>query len=247
MNVPKADESVLLGKEFRSLFTAPEGLVNVGADAAALENRVAGHYTYNYDGGAYARELLEGDVHTSNAEAYSKAAGKEITRSKGKNITYGILYGAQPKKIAKMLDAPLKTGKAVYEAFWANNKALSELKDYIISYWESTGKRFLIGLDGRKIYTRSQHSLLNALFQSAGAIIMDRAGILFQEKVGKLGIKYQRWAYQHDEYQVYCHEFDADTVGKLIVDSIIEAGEYYSLNVPLDGEYKVGKNWAETH
>lgn len=66
-NIPKAEEGVLLGKEFRSLFVAKDGNVLVGYDASALEARVTGHYTHKYDGGEYARELLEGDIHTKNA------------------------------------------------------------------------------------------------------------------------------------------------------------------------------------
>jgi hypothetical protein len=33
----------------------------------------------------------------------------------------------------------------------------------------------------------------------------------------------------------------------MAVESIIEAGEFYNLRCPLDGEYKVGRNWSETH
>ena len=72
----------------RSLFIAPEGYYNVGWDAAGLENRVAAHYAAFFDGGEYARDVLEGDVHTKNSNNYTKAAGFVVTRSKGKNVTY---------------------------------------------------------------------------------------------------------------------------------------------------------------
>jgi hypothetical protein len=41
--------------------------------------------------------------------------------------------------------------------------------------------------------------------------------------------------------------FYADVVGKVAVQSIIDAGLAYNLRCPLDGEYKVGRNWRETH
>lgn len=64
VNVPKAEEGVVLGKEMRSLFTAREGRRLVGFDAVALENRVEAHYVYKYPGGPeYAAEILEGDAH----------------------------------------------------------------------------------------------------------------------------------------------------------------------------------------
>jgi DNA polymerase I-like protein with 3'-5' exonuclease and polymerase domains len=39
----------------------------------------------------------------------------------------------------------------------------------------------------------------------------------------------------------------AKRVGQMGVDCIKQAGEQLELNVPLDGEYKIGANWGETH
>ena len=246
-NIPKAEEGVVYGKEMRSLFIAPPGKVLVGTDAAQLENRIAGHFTYYYDGGEYARELVDGDVHTRNAEAYSLAAGKEITRTKGKNLTYMTMYGAQPPLIAKSLGVKLSIGKQVQEAFWGANTSLKQFKDTLIEYWESTGRKYLIALDGRKIYTRSEHSLLNAMFQTAGAIVMDRAMLIQEEILNSLGIDYQRVWYYHDESGIVCDPKDADTVGKAMVDAIRLAGEYYNLNIELAADYSVGKSWCDVH
>lgn len=57
------------GKQCRELFTVPEGFVLVGADASGLELRCLAHYMAKYDGGAYGRVILEGDIHTVNMEA----------------------------------------------------------------------------------------------------------------------------------------------------------------------------------
>ena len=60
----------LYGKEFRSLFKVDEGEVQVGVDCAAGEARCEGHYTFKYDGGAYADELLSGDIHSKNVKIF---------------------------------------------------------------------------------------------------------------------------------------------------------------------------------
>jgi len=39
----------------------------------------------------------------------------------------------------------------------------------------------------------------------------------------------------------------ADFVGQLAVDCIQTAGNYYNLRCPMDGEYKIGDNWSDTH
>jgi hypothetical protein len=70
------DETVILygeeggwGFECRELFTVDEGFKQVGADASGLELRCLAHYMARYDGGAYAKIILEGDIHTENQKA----------------------------------------------------------------------------------------------------------------------------------------------------------------------------------
>ena len=42
-------------------------------------------------------------------------------------------------------------------------------------------------------------------------------------------------------------ESQADYVGRTGVQAIKDAGEYYKMRCPLDGEYKIGGSWYETH
>jgi hypothetical protein len=67
VNVPSRG---LYGKHLRSMFSVPEGRILMGADAKGLEARMEGHYTFPFDNGAYAKELIEGDVHSHNAEVF---------------------------------------------------------------------------------------------------------------------------------------------------------------------------------
>ena len=69
------------GKLCRALFAAPLGYVQVGADASGLELRMLSHFMARYDGGAYVKNILEGDIHTANQHA----AGLD-TRDKAKTF-----------------------------------------------------------------------------------------------------------------------------------------------------------------
>jgi DNA polymerase I len=51
----------------------------------------------------------------------------------------------------------------------------------------------------------------------------------------------------HDEWQIEVKESQAEFAGELAVNSLIKAGEHLNLRCPMDGEYKVGDNWSETH
>lgn len=247
VNVPQADGKAIFGKEMRSLFVAPPGLVCVGCDASGLENRIAGHFTCPFDGGAYARILLDGDTHSVNAAAYSESIGRKVTRNESKPVTYAIIYGAGPPKISRMLNISVDMATKLIAAFWSVNLGLKDYRELLEAEWERNGRKFIWGLDGRFIRTRSRHSLVNASFQSAGAIVMDTAWrIARATHLDKLQ-GWFRWGYFHDEYQCYAEPELADTIGAAMVYGIRQAGSELQLNIPLDGEYKIGQNWAETH
>jgi len=40
---------------------------------------------------------------------------------------------------------------------------------------------------------------------------------------------------------------DAQSFGMIAVLAIKEAGKAFNLNCPLDGDYKIGETWNETH
>ncbi|MHC1627566.1 MAG: DNA polymerase, partial [Candidatus Nezhaarchaeales archaeon] len=211
-NVPKADPKVILGKEFRSLFYAPKDWLFLGWDGAALEQRVACWYCWKYDDGWYFNEsMTEGiDFHEKMASVYREYA-PNVTRSSGKNVTYAILYGCAANKLANMLGISVAAAQKLIDGYWETNWSLKILKDKLEKYWERTEKKYILGVDGRKIYTRSKHSLLNCLFQSTGAVVMDLAHKIMRAKIKEEGLceVEQRVLYVHDEYQ---HLIREDTV-----------------------------------
>ncbi len=222
------------GKECRSLFKVPSDRVLVGADASGLELRMLAHYM---DDESYTKEILTGDIHTANQEA----AGLP-NRDSAKTFIYAFLYGAGDAKIGSIVGGSSITGKKLKNQFLRNTPALADLRAKTISEAESG---FLTGLDGRKLRVRSRHAALNTLLQGAGAIVMKQAVVILHDLLGRVDFKLV--AQVHDEWQIECRPDEADFIGKSCVNSMIFAGELLSLNCPLDGEYKIGKNWAETH
>ncbi len=93
------------------------------------------------------------------------------------------MYGAQAAKISIMLGIDLETAQKVIDAFWDSNIGLKGRREWLEKFWEATGKRYIPAFDGRKVHTRSKHSLLNAYQQSGGAILMDLAGLLLHREL----------------------------------------------------------------
>lgn len=280
VNVPKAQDDVTLGKEMRSLFccSRPDYTL-VGFDGVALENRVEAHYCYPFHGGKeYAEEILEGDVHKNNSFVFY---GPELLehgwyspdqvdkenpklkpfRSRSKNGKYALSYGCSPPKLAKTLGLPEWRGEELYQAFWEANPALTAFRERVTLFWETKGKKkFIQGIDGRKVFTRSKHAIVNTAFQSCGAIVMDYAGLFMDKWLGGIvideenypcynykGHSIYRVGYWHDEYLLEVPIHLAEEIGKMGVGSIIKAGEFLKLRVPLDGEAKIGPTWASVH
>jgi DNA polymerase I len=230
------------GHECRECWTVDEGNVLVGADASGLELRMLAHYMKDAE---YVKTVVEGsskdgtDVHTKN----QKAAGLQ-TRDQAKVFIYGWLYGAGPAKIGSIVGGTAKDGQKLIDSFLKATPALKRLRDTVTKY---ASKGFVPGLDGRKIWVRSEHAALNSLLQGAGAIVMKQALVMLDAGIRKQKLRAKFCVNCHDEFQLECHPDDAEAVGKLAVESIKGAGQYFNLRCPLDGEYKVGKSWRDTH
>jgi DNA polymerase I-like protein with 3'-5' exonuclease and polymerase domains len=224
------------GHECRDCWTVDDGKVLVGADASSLELRMLAHYMKDE---SYAKEIVEGDVHTKN----QLAAGLE-TRAQAKTFIYALLYGAGPAKIGKIVGGSAKDGQELISNFLRNTPALKSLREKVERLSE---QGTLPGLDGRKLQVRSAHAALNTLLQSAGAIVMKQGLVILSSKIQQQKLNAHFVANVHDEWQIECSQEDADAVGKLAVSSIKEAGEVLGLRCPLDGEYKKGTTWAQTH
>jgi hypothetical protein len=103
------------------------------------------------------------------------------------SITGNCQYGAQPKKLSKMLNGSINRAKEIYDGFWETNSALSSLKQNLEKFWEKTGKRYVVAIDGRKLIIRSQHALINTIYQSMGVIYAKYVTIFIREILEKKG------------------------------------------------------------
>jgi DNA polymerase-1 len=224
------------GKECRDCWIVPEGRKLVGVDASGLELRMLAHYMGDEE---FTNVLLRDDIHTRNQLASGLA-----TRPQAKTFIYAFLYGAGDAKIGSIVGGTAKDGNALRTRFLRNTPSLEALRERVGS---ASRKGYLIGLDGRKLWVRSEHSALNTLLQSAGAIIMKRALVLLDDYATQHNIDYKFIGNIHDEIQSEVATEQAEKFGWLAVECIKAAGISFELRCPLDGEYKVGSTWADTH
>ena len=96
------------GKECRSLFTVPDGYVLIGCDASGLELRCLAHYLGAFDEGSFARELLDGDVHSKNQKQIGLPS-----RDMAKRVIYGIIYGIGDTRLGSIVEKTSYEGKRI--------------------------------------------------------------------------------------------------------------------------------------
>lgn len=261
------------GRLCRELFTVPKGWYEAGIDASGLELRCLGHFLSPYDEGAYVKEILSGDIHTHN----QKMAGL-ATRDQAKTMIYCMMYGGGDAKLGEVIGGDARAGKALKEKFF---KAIPAYKDLVedishslVSSSEWVGgthkvkwrKRWhpdspqleithcVLGLDRRVIYVRSEHSALNTLLQSAGALICKKWVCLWEENMRKAGYRHgwngdfalQVWC--HDEIGVACRTKEtAEDCCRIAQESMRQTQAFFNFNCQLDTEGKIGRTWADTH
>ena len=224
------------GKECRQCWIVPKGYKLVGCDAAGLELRMLASYMNDE---AYTNEVINGDIHTAN----QIAAGLP-ERSQAKTFIYGFLYGAGDAKIGEIVGGTAKEGKRLKKKFLDAIPALKRLREQVI---KAAGRGYIKGLDRRKVWIKEDYSALNYLLQSAGAIVMKKALVILDQQAKERNLDYKFVGNVHDEFQTEVAEEHADEFGKLAVNAIIEAGVQLNMKCPLDGEYKIGTDWSETH
>jgi DNA polymerase-1 len=233
------------------------GWLLVGCDAEGLEARVMAHYLAHWDNGAFAAKVLAGDFHTANFDVLAKVG--MASRNGAKTWLYAFMYGAGDHKLGETIKGDARdNGKAAprvpsrelgarsREMIAKAMVGIDKLSEAVKS--RSKARGYLIGLDGRQLQVRSEHSALNTLLQGGGAVVMKKALQLFMQVHGDHhGTEFALCGNIHDEVQMECRADLAAAYGSSFAGCIREAGEHYKLRCPMAGKAAVGANWSETH
>jgi len=234
VNVPKASDKVIFGKEMRELFIVEDGYKLVGYDAKGLELRILAHYM---DDPEFTEVLLNDDIH-----GYNQHKAGLPTRDNAKTFIYALVYGAQDPKIGAIVGGTAKDGRELRERFL---RGLPKLGQLIERVKHAAKRGWLQGLDGRHMPVRKEHAALNTLVQGGGAIVM-KMSMVYLNRMAQ-GINHKKVGDFHDEGQHEVKEGEVELFSDCAVKAIPKAGIFFKLRCPLEGEVKVGNNWAETH
>lgn len=247
----------------------------LGCDAESLELRMLAHYLAKYDSGAYGKAVVEGhkDDETDPHSLMRKAIGLYL-RDSAKTFIYAMIYGGGDAKLGLIIqdDAreailkgipgavmPKGSKSALGKAARAKAEAGIVGLDKLVAGVKKAHRRKkkFRAFDGRTIESVSEHSALNTVLQSAGALVMKYALVIFHFEIAvEKGwvdphslrpLAFNYCANVHDEFQMSVRPHLAEEVGEAAAEAIRLAGVRLGVRCPLAGSYDIGTNWKETH
>ena len=231
-------------KDCRELFITQPNWKLVDSDLSGIELRLFAHYLHRYDGGRYAKILLEQDIHQVNADKIG------ISRRQVKTITYCFLYGGGNQKLGLSYDnmlspeAAKKKGAEIRRAYLDAVEGLEDLVNATRRVAEGGSIR---AIDKRQIIVDKEHKALNCLLQGSAAVIAKRWLLLTDHNLRMSMFNHERYAFVHDEQVLGAPHLIAHDVAEVCKLSALQAGEYYNIRLPIEADAQVGDNWAEVH
>jgi len=229
----------------RELFITKPGWKLVDSDLAGIELRMFAHYLARYDGGNYAKILLNDDIHQVNADKIG------ISRRQVKTVTYAFLYGAGDKKLGFSYDSGLSEneaaskGKEIRQAYMDAIPGLEDLvRDATKRVLENSRIR---AIDSRDISVDKGHKSLNFLLQTSAGVIAKKWLLITDWILKTQSLEHERYAFIHDEQVLGAPPSSAPDVAFACKYAAQQAGEYYNLRLPIEADANIGDNWAEVH
>jgi len=244
VNVPKAEESVFFGKEMRSVFIVPEDMLMLDYDAKGLEGRMLAHYLNDK---SFTDLVLSGDWHN---QIWGLIPEYASTRSVSKNVFYALIYGAGDWQLGNTADitpsgmTKTSVGANIRKAIMAGLPSLKALNDKV---QKEASLGYIVGLDGRKLMVRNVYSALNLLLQSAGSIVMKVAMCYLDKWIHKESLIAHKIGDFHDEGVLEVFPGHAERLKQLAINCVIQSGNHFKLNCPLDADARIGYRWSEVH
>ena len=109
---PSSGDTRFVWQRVSSVVWCSPGYKLVGGDLAGIRVADAGSLLSQFDDGEYAKQIIDGDIHTFN----QKAVGLE-TRDQAKTYAYAMIYGAGATRLGSIVGGGVKEGQRLKKRF----------------------------------------------------------------------------------------------------------------------------------
>lgn len=252
-NIPIRTEK---GRQIRSAFVPrSKDFLFMSADYSQIELRIAASFAK--DETMIEAFRLGRDIHTTTAAKVFKVEIDKVTpdmRRKAKEVNFGILYGSTAFGLAQNLNISRTEAAEIIESYFKEFAAIKRYMDDSINlarekeYVETIlgRRRYLRDINSRNISTRgfAERNAINAPIQGSAADIIKIAMINIHRWLQKEKLQTKMILQVHDELVFDLHQDEIEIVKPKIKELMKSA---VILDVPMEVEVGVGKNWLEAH
>ena len=241
------------GKEIRKAFIPEEDSVFLSSDYSQIELRMFAHMSGEQNLiDAFKHHL---DIHTKTAMDIYHVSKDEVTknmRRDAKAVNFGIIYGISSFGLAEDLGVDIKTAKKFLDNYLETFPGIKNYMDKIIK--DAYEKGYVKTIMNRKrnidelyntnhmIKVQGERMALNTPVQGSSADILKKAMIDIYNEFNRLNLKSKMILQVHDELIFNVKNDELEKVKEIVINFMENA---YKLNVPLEVDVEIGKNWYD--
>jgi len=252
-NIPIRTEK---GRQIRGAFVPRDkSFLFMSADYSQIELRIAASFAKD-------EIMIEAfrnkrDIHTTTAAKVFKTPLEKVTpdmRRKAKEVNFGILYGSTAFGLSQNLGIPRAEAAEIIESYFKEFSSIKRYMDDAINLAREKEfvetilgrRRYLRDINSRNITTRgfAERNAINAPIQGSAADIIKIAMINIHRWLQKEKLKTKMILQVHDELVFDLHKEEQEIVKRHVVDLMKNA---VLLELPMEVEVGIGKNWLEAH
>ena len=251
-NIPMRME---LGRRIRKVFVPREGCVLMDADYSQIELRVLAHLSDDEE--LIQAYQMDQDIHRITASKVFNTPFEEVTdlqRRNAKAVNFGIVYGISSFGLSQDLSISRKEAAEYIEQYFATYPKVKEYLDKLVSDAKKKGyittmfgrRRPIPELSSSNFMQRSfgERVAMNSPIQGTAADIIKIAMIRVWKALKEAGLKSKLILQVHDELLIETYEEEVEQVREILTENMKHAA---NLQVNLEIDLHVGKNWYEAH
>lgn len=244
------------GKQVRESFVPKdENHVLFAADYSQIELRIIAALSREEN---MIKAFQEGqDIHATTAAKVYNIPLEEVTREQrgnAKAVNFGILYGQGAFTLADQTGMSRKEAKELIANYYETYPTLKAYMGKQVDFARDNGyvetvlgrRRYLKNINSQNGMVRAgdERNAVNAPIQGSAADIIKIAMIQIQKKLEEGNYSSKMLLQVHDELVFDIHKDELEALQTMIQKEMENA---FKMEVPLDVETGVGKNWLQAH
>ena len=252
-NIPIRTER---GRLIRKAFIArDENYTLVSADYSQIELRIIA--ALSGEENMIAAFQNNEDIHRSTAAKVFNIPLEEVTkeqRSNAKTVNFGIIYGVSAFGLSNQTSLSRKESAELIDAYYATYPKLKSYMSNQVDFARENGyvqtvlgrRRYLKDINSANMMVKSgaERNAVNAPIQGSAADIIKIAMINIHKKLTSENWKSKMLLQVHDELVFDVYNDELEKIQPMIKHEMENA---FKMDVPLDVEIGLGRNWLEAH